>query len=186
MRLEFFERLERVGVDRRDSADKRGGNDDEAKRALDNSDSFEKGGEKEAGDDDGEEKKDGGRGKNAAHESLELAILFADRKTRQLVAEGVGEGGNWDREEVGELGERLHCAELGRIDILRHEPQADKSVEQVGCAAGAEEHQRVPPEIAEPGVEFGENLHGYLENGLMTLTPAKFMSETLRVTMTRL
>ena len=52
--------------------------------------------------------------------------------------------------------------------------------------AGAEEHQRIPPEVAEPGVEFGENLHGYLENGLTTLTPAKFMSETLRVTMTRL
>lgn len=56
-----------------------------------------------------------------------------------------------------ELGERLYCAELGRVDVLRDKPQADKGVEQVGCAAGAEEHQRIPPEVAEPGMEFGKH-----------------------------
>ena len=158
LRLELLERLERVGVDWRDGADERGRDDDEAERAFDNSDTLKEGGEKESRDDDSDEEKNCSRGKYAAHQGFEFAEFLVYGKTGQLIAEGVGKCGDGNCEEVGELGKRHNRAELGRVDVLRHEPQADERVEQVRCAASAEEHQRVPPEVAEPRVEFVEKL----------------------------
>ena len=60
-------------------------------------------------------------------------------------------------EEVREVGERHDGAEFGWPYIFRHEPQADEGVEHVGGAARAEEHQGIPPEIPELGMEFFEH-----------------------------
>ena len=151
--LELLERLERVRVDWRDCSNERRGDDDKTERALDDADALKEGGEKDARGDDRDEEENCGRGKYAAHQGFELAEFLVYGKTGQLIAEGVGKCGDWNREEVGELGKRHHRAELGRVDVLWDEPQADKCVQEVGCAAGAEKHQRIPPEIAEPSVE---------------------------------
>lgn len=156
--LELLERLERVRVDWRDCSNERRGDDDKAERAFDDADALEKGGEKESRDDDSDEEEDRRRGKYAAHQGFKLAEFLADGKSRELVAEGVCERCDRYREEICELRERHYRAEFGRVNILRHEPQADERVQDIGRAAGAEEHQRVPPEIAEPRVEFVEKL----------------------------
>ena len=109
-------------------------------------------------DDDGDEEEYRRRDEHAAHQGLELAELLVDGKAGQLVAEGVREGGNGNREEVRELGERLDGAEFGWVDVLRDKPQPDDRVQEICRAAGAEEHERVPPEVAEAGVEFVEHL----------------------------
>lgn len=90
-----------------------------------------------------------------------MAELALDGEGGQLVAEGRGEDGDGNGEEVRELSEGHHRAQLGRLDVFRDEPQADEDVEAVCRAHREEEHQRVPPEVAELGVKALEKVfHG--------------------------
>ena len=90
---------------------------------------------------------------------------------------------------AGEVVPLVRCV----VPILPHWRDAwiTRYPRQAKCEVDSGKGEKKKPErclvVGKPRVKFVEKrFHGYLENGLMTLTPAKFMSETLRVTMTRL